>query len=147
MSDQLTQHQTDIEPITWEAAETALRLSEERFQAGDIEGLISKYDEDIVIRFASLPDMHGRETAKRWLEKRLKRQLNYTLKKVLLAIDGQKVIRSWTGHWIDSETGKKMEGRGIEYLEYRHGKVVMWDACFHVWEDGKRLEHEYFELP
>lgn len=62
-------------PITWESAEAALTLSEERFQAGDVEGLISKYHEDIVIRFASLPEFRGREVAKAWLQKRLQRQL------------------------------------------------------------------------
>jgi nuclear transport factor 2 (NTF2) superfamily protein len=132
-------------PITWEAAETALALSEKRFQAGDVEGLISKYHDDIVIRFASLPEIRGREAAKTWLQKRLQRQLNYTLKKVLLAIDGQKVTRSWTGQWIDSTTKRNMEGRGIEFLQYEDGQLVLWDACFHVWEEGKRQENEYFD--
>lgn len=134
-------------PITWEAAEAALKLSEERFQNGDVDGLISKYDDDVVIRFASLPEIRGKEMAKKWLQKRLTRQLNYTLKKELLSIDGQKVTRSWTGQWIDSHSRKNMEGRGVEFLLYRNGKLILWDACFHVWEEGKRLENEYFEMP
>lgn len=132
-------------PATWEEAETAMRLSEERFQKGDINGIVGKFHDDVVIKFASLPEIRGREAARRWLEKRLLRQQNYSLRKVLLAIDGQKVTRSWTGHWIDSETRQKMEGRGIEFLEYRNGELVLWDACFHVWEEGKRLEQEYFD--
>ncbi|CAN7316653.1 nuclear transport factor 2 family protein [Variovorax sp. LjRoot84] len=146
MVDQLEPRQKTTAPITWEAAEAALKLSEERFQAGDVEGLISKYHDDVVIRFASLPDIHGKEAARRWLQKRLERQINYTLKKVLLSIDGEKVTRSWTGQWVDSRTKKNMEGRGIEFLQYRDGRLALWDACFHVWEEGKRLENEYFEL-
>jgi nuclear transport factor 2 (NTF2) superfamily protein len=133
--------------ITWELAEAASKLSEERFQAGDVEGLISKYDENIIIRFASLPEIRGKENAKAFLQKRLQRQLNYSLKKIVLSIDGEKVTRGWTGQWIDSRTQKKMEGRGIEFLQYEEGRLVLWDACFHVWEEGQRLEHEYFELP
>jgi len=132
-------------PITWEAAETSMKLSEQRFQLGDVEGLISKYHDDIIIRFASLPEIRGREAAKAWLQKRLQRQLNYTLTKVLLSIDGEKVTRTWTGQWIDSKTRRNMEGRGVEFLEYQDGQLVLWDACFHVWEAGKRAENEYFE--
>lgn len=134
-----------VPAITWEAAQAALKLSEERFRAGDVDGLVSKYHDDVVIRFAALPEMHGKETARRWLRKRLERQLNYTLKKELLSIDGQKVTRSWTGNWVDSRTRKNMEGRGIELLQYEDGKLVLWDACFHVWEEGMRLESEYFD--
>lgn len=133
-------------PITWEAAEAAMHLSEQRFENGDVDGLISKYHDDVIIRFASLPEIRGRAAAKGWLEKRLKRQKNYKLKKVLLAIDGRKVTRGWTGTWVDAETGKSMEGRGIELLEYSaSGELVLWDACFHVWEEGRRAEREYFD--
>jgi hypothetical protein len=38
-----------------------------------------------------------------------------------------------------------MEGRGIEFLQYEDGQPVLWDACFQVWEEGKRLEDEYFD--
>lgn len=133
------------EPIAWEAAEAASRASEEKFEKGDVDGLVAKYDDEVIVRFATLPEIRGREQARAWLKKRLLRQKNYKLKKTVLAIDGQKVTRSWTADWIDSVTGKKMEGRGLELLEYRHGKLVLWDACFHVWEDGKRAESEYFD--
>lgn len=133
------------EPMTFAQAEAASLLSEERFKKGDIDGLVSRYDDNVVIRFASLPEIHGRENARKWLAQRLKRQKNYTLKKTVLAVDGQKVVRSWVGSWIDSYTNKNMEGRGIEFLEYRSGKLVLWDACFHVWEEGKRHEAEYFD--
>lgn len=133
-------------PITWEGAEAAMHMSEQRFENGDINGLVAKYHKDVVIRFATLPEIHGREAARGWLEQRLKRQKNYKLKKVLLAIDGYKVTRGWTGAWTDSATGKSMEGRGIELLQYTpEGELALWDACFHVWEEGRRQESEYFD--
>jgi len=146
MSDHVS-NDSPMDSITWTEAEAALRLSEERFQSGDVDGLISKYDDDVVIRFATLPDIRGRDAARCWLQKRIERQLNYKLKKVLLSVDGDKVVRSWTGSWLDSRTRRSMEGRGIELLQYQGGKLILWDACFHVWEEGKRLESEYFELP
>lgn len=133
-------------PITWEAAEAAMHMSEKRFENGDVDGLVSKYHQDVVIRFATLPEIRGRAAAKAWLEKRLQRQLNYKLKKVLLSIDGYKVTRSWTGSWVDAQTKKEMEGRGIEFMQYTAaGELALWDACFHVWEKDRRAESEYFD--
>jgi nuclear transport factor 2 (NTF2) superfamily protein len=132
-------------PIAWKHVEDAMRLSERRFETGDVDGLVAKYADDVVIRFSGLPEIRGRKAARRWLAARIERQQNYRLTKKILAIDGQKVVRSWTGTWVDSRTKKKMEGRELELIEMREGKVVLWDACFNVWEEGKALESEYFE--
>lgn len=141
-----TSNNGNTQPITWEAAEAAMHLSEQRFESGDVDGLVSKYREDVVIRFATLPEIRGRAAAKAWLEKRLQRQLDYKLKKVLLSIDGYKVTRAWTGTWVDARTKKRMEGRGIEFMQYTEGgELALWDACFHVWEKGRRAESEYFD--
>lgn len=141
-----TSDNVSTQPITWEAAEAAMHLSERRFESGDIDGLVSKYHQDVVIRFATLPEIHGRAAAKAWLEKRLRRQQDYKLKKVLLSIDGYKVTRAWTGTWVDARTKRQMEGRGIEFMHYTEGgELALWDACFHVWEQGRRVESEYFD--
>lgn len=146
MADPMKSGAKASEDITWEAAEAAMKLSEERFQAQDIEGVISGFHDNVVIRFTSLPEIRGKDAARRWLRMRFERQLNYIPRKVLLAVNGQAVTRSWTGRWIDAPTGRSMEGRGIEFLKYEGGKVILLDACFNVWEQGKRRQSEYFEM-
>lgn len=131
--------------ITWDEAEKASLLSEQRFTTGDVDGIVSKYDDDIVIRFTSLPEIRGKDAARRFVEKRLARQIEYKPKKKVLAVDGQRVTRSWTGTWIDAHTKKNMEGKGIEFLEYRDGKLILWESVFNTWEIGKREETEYFD--
>lgn len=137
--------ETENPTITLAQAEESMRLSEKRFETGDVDGLVSKYADDVVIRFASLPEIRGRDAARAWLKKRLERQQNYRLTKKIEAIEGQRVVRSWTGTWIDSRTQKNMEGRGFELIEMRDGQVVLWDAVFNVWEEGRPLETEYFD--
>ena len=133
--------------ITWDEAQAMLRRSEARFEAGDVEGLIGRYDEAIVIRYADLPPIHGKAAAERFMRKRFARQRNYQLKKVLFSVSGQRIANSWTGSWEDAPTGKQMAGFGVEMLELRDGKVIRWEAAFNIWEVGNETAHRYFEAP
>jgi nuclear transport factor 2 (NTF2) superfamily protein len=137
---------TELEPaITWDEAEQMLRRSEDRFQRGDVEALISRYADDIVIRYADLPEIRGKLAAERFMRARFARQKDYRLTKVLFLVAGQKIGNSWTGSWIDVPTGRQMAGRGIELLELRGGKVVRWEAAFNVWEVGNEAATRYFD--
>jgi nuclear transport factor 2 (NTF2) superfamily protein len=132
--------------ITWDEAQAMLRRSEARFEAGDVEGLIGRYDENVVIQYAGLPTIHGKAAAERFMRARFARQRNYRLKKLLFSVDGQKIANSWTGSWEDVPTGRQMAGFGVETLELRGGKVIRWDAAFNVWEVGNEAASRYFEL-
>jgi nuclear transport factor 2 (NTF2) superfamily protein len=133
--------------ITWDEAQAMLRRSEARFEAGDWEGLVGRYDDNVVIRYADLPPIHGKAAATAFMKKRFARQKNYKLKKVLFSVQGQRIADTWTGTWEDVPTGKQMAGYGVEILELRGGKVIRWEAAFNVWEVGNEAATRYFETP
>jgi len=132
--------------ITWDEAQAMLRRSEARFESGDVEGLVGRYDENIVIRYADLPPIHGRDAATRFMRARFARQRNYKLKKVLFSVSGQKIADTWTGTWEDVPTGRQMAGYGVEIIELREGKVIRWEASFNVWEVGNEAATRYFDV-
>lgn len=137
---------SELEPaLTWEEAEQMLRRSEDRFQRGDVEALVSRYADDIVIRYADLLEIRGKEAAERFMRARFARQKDYRLTKVLFLVSGQKIGNSWTGSWTDLPSGRRMEGSGIELLELRAGKLVRWEAAFNVWEAGNQAATRYFD--
>jgi nuclear transport factor 2 (NTF2) superfamily protein len=134
-----------LEPdLTWEEAQAMLRRSEDRFQRGAVDELLSRYAEDIVIRYADLPEIRGREAAARFMRARFLKQKNYRLKKVLFSVSGQKIANTWTGEWEDAETGRQMAGSGVEILELRGGQVIRWEAAFNVWQAGNQAASRYF---
>jgi nuclear transport factor 2 (NTF2) superfamily protein len=133
--------------ISWDEAQAMLRRSEDRFERGDAEALVGRYDENIVIRYADIPPIHGKAAAERFMRARFARQRNYKLKKVLFAVTGQKVVDTWTGTWEDVPTGRQMAGFGVEFLELRGGKVIRWEASFNVWEVGNEAATRYFDAP
>jgi nuclear transport factor 2 (NTF2) superfamily protein len=137
---------SDHEPdITWDEAQAMLRRSEDRFQRGAVDELISRYAEDIVIRYADLPEIIGRAAAERFMRTRFRKQKNYRLKKVLFSVSGQKIANTWTGTWEDVDTGRHMEGSGVEILELKGGQVIRWEAAFNVWEAGNQAATRYFQ--
>jgi nuclear transport factor 2 (NTF2) superfamily protein len=131
--------------ITWDEAQAMLRRSEDRFQRGDVEGLIGRYADDIIIRFADLPEIRGKAAAERFFRKRFAKQRDYRLQKVLFLVAGQKIANSWTGAWTDVPSGRKMAGRGVELIELAGGKVIRWEASFNVWEVGNEAATRYFD--
>ncbi len=108
----------------------------EAFDNQDVEALASGWTEDIVIRFADFPEIRGKAAAKQWMASRFKRQKGYVLKKSFQAVCGDIVGDSWTGEWTDALSGKKMRGRGMEFLTMRGGKIAVWEAVFNAWEEG-----------
>jgi ketosteroid isomerase-like protein len=109
----------------------------EAFHQQDVEALAQGWTEDIVIRFADLPDIKGKAAAKAWVAARFARQKDYRLVKSFQAITGDVLGDSWTGTWTDAATGKKMQGKGMEFLTLKDGKIAVWEAVFNVWEQGQ----------
>ncbi len=108
------------------------------FHQQDVERLAADWTEDIVIRFADLPEIRGKRAAKEWLRARFARQKNYRLKKSFQAVTGNVIGDSWTGSWVDGASGKRMQGRGMEFLTMREGRIAIWEAVFNAWEEGSR---------
>jgi hypothetical protein len=76
---------------------------------------------------------------------RTKLMKEYRLEKSLVLVSAQSCGNTWTGRWIDANTGKRMDGFGVELVEELDcGKAVSWDAAHNVWEAGKAMDTSYF---
>lgn len=124
---------------TAEQANALLRAVEEMFHRVDVEALVHGFTDDCVFRFAEQPERRGREALRAFFTARLARQKHYRLKKTLLALEGNVLANLWEGTWEDRDTGKRMQGRGLETWRMRDGMIAVWEAAFNVWErDGPR---------
>ena len=129
---------TTAQPVTREFALKLVKHVEDIFGRGDVDAILQGYTDDIVIRFADIPEIRGKAAAEKFLRARLARQRNYRLKKDLRMLEGDMLGNFWDGEWEDAVTGKTMCGRGTEFWTIRDGKVALWEATFNVWEKGGR---------
>ena len=119
--------------------ETAMHMvvaAQRAFGSADIEAALDGFTDDVVVRFADLPEISGKAALERFLRARFARQRNYRLTKHLRMVDGDMVGNVWEGNWEDAQSGQKMLGRGIEFWTVRDGKISVWEATFNVWKDG-----------
>jgi nuclear transport factor 2 (NTF2) superfamily protein len=126
--------------LTRELALKLVKDAEDFFGRSDVEAILRGYTDDIVIRFADVPEIRGKEAAERFLRARFARQRNYRLRKVLRVLEGNMIGNFWDGTWEDAKTGKKMQGRGTEFWTIRDGKVAVWEATFNAWEQGGQTQ-------
>jgi nuclear transport factor 2 (NTF2) superfamily protein len=119
-----------------EAARRMVGEAERAFGSADIEAIMGAFTDDVVIRFADLPEMRGKAEAERFLRARFARQRNYRLSKHLRMVEHDMIGNLWEGDWEDAKTGEKMRGRGTEFWTVRDGKIALWEATFNVWKDG-----------
>jgi ketosteroid isomerase-like protein len=114
-------------------AERLLRAAENAFAAQDLDAICELFTDDVVARYAGQPELRGKAQLRDYLASRLSRQDGYAPKKLLLTAGRDLLVDSWTGTWIDRDTGRSMAGRGIEVLRLRNGKVSELDAAFVTW--------------
>jgi len=130
--------------LSVEEVNAALAKSMDRFARADVEGLVSRYADDVSIRFADLPEINGKVAAEQFLRERFKLQGDYKVSKALILVTGQKYANSFTASWTDKTTGRRYEARGVEAIQLKDGKVVRWDCAYNMWEAGKQVENSYF---
>jgi nuclear transport factor 2 (NTF2) superfamily protein len=123
----------------WDEALKIVQRAEDTFNRGDVDAILNRYAEYVVIRFAGLPEIEGKAAAERFLRARFARQLNYRLKKTLFMVEGFKIGATYSASWDDARTGEPMLGRGAEFWQYRDGKLQLWDAAMTVWRAGADL--------
>jgi nuclear transport factor 2 (NTF2) superfamily protein len=120
--------------ITRSQALEMVKAAERDFAVQNVESILHGYADDIVIRFADVPEMRGKVAAEGFLRARFARQKNYRLTKVLRMIEGNMIGNYWDGEWEDAKTGRKMQGRGTEFWTVVGGKVAIWEATFNAWD-------------
>jgi nuclear transport factor 2 (NTF2) superfamily protein len=124
------------EAVGRELALKLVQAAEDAFGRGDLEAILRGYTDDVIIRFADIPEIRGKAAAERFLRARFARQRNYRLRKRLRMLEGNMLGNFWEGEWEDAQTGKKMCGRGTEFWTIRDGKIAVWEATFNAWEEG-----------
>jgi uncharacterized protein len=122
--------------FTHDEALEIVQRAEGTFNRGDVDAILGRYADDIVIRFAGIPEIKGKAGAEKFLRARFARQKNYRLKKTLFMVEGFKIAATYDVRWDDSKTGKEMHGHGVELWQYREGTLVLWEASLNVWEAG-----------
>ena len=121
-------------------AEAAVRAAETSFGSADVPAMLACFTEDCAVRFAEQQEIIGLDALERFLRARMARQRNYGLRKTLRAVQGNVIGVEWHGWWDDARTGRKMEGKGLEFWTMRDGKIAVWDAAFNVWDaEGPRV--------
>ena len=127
----------ESERITESEARKIVAEAEAAFLAADVPRILSMFTPDIVVRYADFPEMRGLDALEKFLRARFARQKGYRLKKTFRAVTGNIIGDSWEGQWEDVKTGKKMIGRGMEFLTIVNGKCAIWEAVFNASEpDG-----------
>lgn len=124
--------------LTTEDAQAILRRNEVLFSRADLPAILGGFHNDVIVKFADIPEIRGKAALEKFLAARFARQKGYRLRKALRAFEPQSgtIVGTWTGEWEDGRTGKAMRGRGTEILIVRDGLCVEWDATFNMWEDG-----------
>ena len=122
--------------FSWDEALRIVQRAEDTFNRGDIDTILNRYADDVVIRFAGLAEIRGKAAAEKFLRARFARQKNYRLKKTLFMTEGFKIAATYTVAFDDATTGKAMQGHGVELWQYRDGKLVLWEAALNLWEVG-----------
>ncbi len=120
----------------WDEALKIVQRAEDTFNRGDVDAILGRYADDVVIRFAGIPEISGKGAAEKFLRARFARQKNYRLKKTLFMVEGFKIGATYTASWEDVKTGKPMLGHGAEFWQYRDGKLALWEAALNIWEAG-----------
>ena len=122
--------------FTREEAAAIVQRAEDTFNRGDIDSILNRYADDVVIRFSGIPEIRGKAAAEKFLRARAARQQNYRLKKALFMVEGHRIGATYTVSWDDAKTGRHMLGCGAEFWQYRDGKLALWECALHVWEHG-----------
>lgn len=122
--------------ITEVQARAIVAEAEAAFLAADVPRILSMFTPDVIVRYADLPEMRGLPSLEEFLRMRFARARNYRLRKTFRTVSGNVIGDSWEGEWEDAKTGKKMRGRGMEFITIRESKASLWEAVFNVWEVG-----------
>jgi|SRR5271168_5243475 len=124
----------ESEKLSEAEARKIVAEAEAAFMAADVPRILSMFTPDVVVRYADFPEMRGIEALEKFLRARFARQKNYRLRKTFRAVTGNIIGDSWEGQWEDIKTGKKMVGRGMEFITVSKGKAVIWEAAFNAWD-------------
>jgi nuclear transport factor 2 (NTF2) superfamily protein len=109
----------------WEHALKIVQRAEDSFHRGAVDAIVGRYADDVMIRFAGMPDILGKPESEAFLRARFARERDYKLKKTLFMVEGFKIGATYTASWTDARTGEAMLGKGAEFWLYREDKLAL----------------------
>lgn len=125
--------------LTDDAVQAALRHYEKLFAAGDVDGILLGFADDVRVHYGTNPPFAGKDALRELLLRRFSTMRDYQLSKKLEFIRGPCIASSWTGSWIDTVSGVRFEVFGIEILHLHDGLFAEWSAAVSTWP-SKPLE-------
>ena len=108
----------DANPIDRAAALALVAGVEQAFGTHDIDRIMPGFSDDITVRFADQPEIHGHAAVRAFLEARLARQKAYTLTRTNRMVDGNMIGNYRVDDWEDAFTGKRMSGQAFGHLGF-----------------------------
>ena len=132
MSVQPLLQETSRNPRNAEEARALVAHVKSLFMPWNIDALVDGFTEDCVVRFGTVPELHGRAALREFFTARSARQKDYRLRKQFRALAGDTLTNVWDGAWEDAGSGAAMRGFGVEVWVMRDGKIAVWEAAFNV---------------
>jgi nuclear transport factor 2 (NTF2) superfamily protein len=118
-------------------SEATLRHALPRFEAmfaqGDVDAIVDLFADDAYVRYGRIPPFTGREQLREVLRQRFAQMRDYRLVKRLEFIAPPRYAASWTGTWIDTTSGHRVQSFGLELITVREGKISEWVASVSFW--------------
>lgn len=114
--------------LTETGIQTALTHYERLFEQGDVEAILEGFTDDVEVRYGVAAPFVGKQTLRDMLQRRFASMRDYRLTKRLELLSAPSFASSWTGRWIDTRTGTRMELFGLELLTVRDGRMCRWWA-------------------
>jgi nuclear transport factor 2 (NTF2) superfamily protein len=126
-----------IENLSEDSVRSALAHYQELFARADIDGILEDFDDNVRVRYGSFAPFTGKEKLREMLRRRFATMHDYQLTKRLEFVSPPRIASSWTGSWIDTATGERMELYGLEVLTVANGKFTEWSASVSSWRFGE----------
>ena len=126
-----------IDDLSEDAVRSALMHYQNLFARADIEGILEDFDDNVTVRYASFAPFIGKLKLREMLQRRFATMHDYQLVKKLEFVSPPRIASSWTGSWIDTATGGKMELYGLEVLTVTNGRFSEWSASVSSWRLGE----------
>jgi nuclear transport factor 2 (NTF2) superfamily protein len=132
MAAQPVRKEESSNPRSIEEARSFVAYVESLFMPWNIDALVSGFTEDCIVRFGVIPEFRGRDALRKFFEARRAKQKGYRLRKQFRALMNDVMSNVWDGEWEDAETGRRMNGFGVEVWTMQGGKIAIWEASFNA---------------
>jgi len=109
------------------------------FLAGDSEGMLATFSDQVAIRFLGQVDTQGVDEARRFFQHAAAQLTDVQFRRQHMIVDGDHAAVTWT-ETARTVSGAAWENHGVDVFEVRNGKIVSLHE-----NNDVRLIHEHFQ--